>query len=204
MKINVIALNESQAKKNAKSVLKNEGYKDIEIIELKEENIPYSDERGAKIYSVEYEGLYHQEEQINIELLKRERNEILKLYKQSKKILEQQSLVEKKLKKITKNCDHRVVVEVINEMTDNDIFVIKEANCLLCNKRFSSLNDTDEYNSLENVIHFGDIDASSSEKTDLAFNKFCQIKEENPDLSDSEVVELINNQPKKKLLKKGN
>lgn len=203
MKINVIALNELQASKNAKSILKNEGYKDIEILEVTENDTNYSDEQGSKIYSVEFNGLFHQDEQINIELLKRERNEILKLYKQMKKITEQEMLLYKKLNKITKKCDHRVVVEVKNELSDNDVFVIKEAKCLLCNKRFSSFDDND-YDSLENVIHFGDIDASSSEKTELAFNMFCQIKEANPELSDSEVVEKINNEPKQKVMKKGN
>lgn len=201
MRTCVIAEDSAQAKINAKLILKNEGYRNIEILNVKEAPIESNGLDGAKVYFVEYNGLYHKQEQINVDLLKKERNDVLKLYKQMKKLTEQKSALDKKMEKITKKCDHRIVVQTRNEMSDNDYYVDKEVRCLLCNKQFSSIYDVDFDDKFDNIIHFENMDVSSTEKIELAFNMFCEIKEENPELSDSEIVDKINNSSKQKVKK---
>ena len=200
MEISIIAKSEEQAKMNAKAILKNEGCRNIEILGVSESPFCFEGLNG-NVYSVQYKGLYHEQEQINIELLRKERNDILKLQKQLKKLSEQKMVLNKKIEKITRKCDHRVVVETRNELSDNDNYVIEEVRCLLCNKQFSSLYEVNFDEKFENRIHLESVDATSSEKTELAFNMFCDIKEQNPELSDSEIVELINNKPKQKVKK---
>ena len=200
MEISIIAKNEEQAKRNAKAILKNEGYRNIEILEVSQ--VPFGFEGlNGNIFCVEYKGLCHDQQQINIELLKKERNDILKLQKQMKSLTEQKMVLTKKMEKFTKKCDHRIVVETRNELSDNDNYVIEEVRCLLCNKQFSSLYDVNFDEKFESRIHLENIDATSAEKTELAFDMFCEIKEQNPELNDSEVVEMINNKPKQKIKK---
>lgn len=94
---------------------------------------------------------------------------------------------------IQNNCNHNIVVRYQNNETGREI------RCLCCNKGFyGRLVGLDFY--FDNII---DLNLETDEdKVNLALELFIQEKQDFPDLSDTEIVKIINHKIQNNLYKK--
>jgi len=95
-----------------------------------------------------------------------------------------------KVKDIQDNCSHSIGVEV-------DKFYQYKAICLNCNKMFEDKDLEVLRNNFENTIDFGYITISYDskaydEKVYIAYQLLLEEREKNPNLSDSDIVKIIN------------
>lgn len=101
------------------------------------------------------------------------------------------------LKQIQQKCSHRLAVKLQNYDFDDNW---NEAYCLNCNQHFHGpfLNFDKQF---QNIIHFEyltfDGEQPTNEiKVEVALEMFRQEREKHPELSDAEIVAIINSQIK--------
>lgn len=94
---------------------------------------------------------------------------------------------------IQSSCKHEIVVKTSS--ADIDDIKLDEAICLICNQKYSSIDFCFSGIQFENLIYFNDEkfnDITEEEKVEIALNLFYEEKGKNPELSDSKIVEIIN------------
>lgn len=137
----------------------------------------------------------YEEEMIDTSKLIQTRAKAIEL---QKKIAELQKVKEQYLSQlgpIQDNCKHKVIVKLQKWDFDG---ACNDAYCLECNSHFNGpgmIFDSD----FENIIHFEDLkdmELTSEKKMKIALKMFTKFKTEKPELSDSDIVEMINKQVK--------
>lgn len=137
------------------------------------------------------------EKKLGIAELKRARENLKNIELELSKISEQRKVLEDKISKIQNNCNHEVVVKT-SKSDFSDKFLAR-ATCLICGQFYSSLVSYDLDKLFKNIIHFEDkkfSNLSDEEKVDIAYKMFEEEREANKELSDSKIVEIINDKLK--------
>ncbi len=105
----------------------------------------------------------------------------------------------KKLKSVQDNCRHDLLVQLKpydNETTDNPYY------CLICNRLFPDQFILYEKCPTRQFIHFENLSGLTyEEKSQLAFDIFKKLKQENPDYDNEQIVSMINEEAKQKVKK---
>lgn len=143
------------------------------------------------------------EKKIKLNELKNTRETLKVLESELSKINEQREKLLKKKEYIEGTCNHEIVVKLDKfDIAKNSMeeFTYKRAVCLLCNKIFGNPFRWDFDILFKNMIHFEDEEFSNiseEERIEIALKMFEEERKANPDLSDSKIVEIINNRLKK-------
>lgn len=137
------------------------------------------------------------EKKIKIEELRRIRENITNLEYELSKIGEKKEKLQNKIQIIRDSCNHKVVVKTQKHDFEDDHF--DRATCLMCHQKYSSMVFYKFDDEFENIIYFDDAgfdNLTGEEKVELAFNMFEEERKNNPMLSDSKIVEIINDRIK--------
>lgn len=137
------------------------------------------------------------EKKIEIEKLKSTRENLKNLELELSKIEETRGNILGKIERVCNSCSHDVVVKTQKNDLEDTHF--DRAICLICNQKYSSPVFYKFDNEFKNIIHFESEkfnNLTEEEKVDLAFNMFEEERKNNPDISDSKIVEIINDRLK--------
>ncbi|MBP3635639.1 MAG: hypothetical protein J6J17_04235 [Bacilli bacterium] len=137
------------------------------------------------------------EKKIEVENLKKTRENLKKLESELSKIEETRDEILEKMERVYNSCNHEIVVKT--KANDSDDVNYDKAICLICNQRYCNLFSFQFDKEFKNIICFDNEEFNSlseKEKVDLAFNMFEEERKNNPDISDSKIVENINNRLK--------
>lgn len=139
------------------------------------------------------------ENKLEIDQLRKTREDITNLNLELSKIEEERTKILKKIKSIWISCSHEIIVKTQDKNPSGNYF--NKAYCLICNQMYSAITWTFD-SKFENIIHLEDKEFSNlteDEKMKLAFEMFEEEREKNPELSDSRVVEIINDRLKNEI-----
>ena len=126
-----------------------------------------------------------QKNSINLDILKAVRLEALKLNEEIDFVSKVKEDLVLKLLNIRHNCEHEIVVRYNNVQTG------REVRCLCCDKAFyGNIVGADFY--FKNIIDFQSLE-TQEDKVKLALTLIERERNENPELSISEIIEIINN-----------
>lgn len=191
--IEIYSLRANDAKEIAKKILEERGKKNIHIGNA----IPTQLE-GDKGYQVEVS--YEEnilEQNCDIEKMQYTYNKVNKISQEIEILNKQKELLNQEIKKIQQNCNHKIGLKVRKRQGRN---LWDEAYCLNCNIHFNTpfINIDTEF---QYLIHFEtgfieEKELTTEEKSQIVLCRFREIREENPFLSDKEIVDQINQEIK--------
>ena len=173
------ALNSSAAEETAKEDLHMQGKTDIEIKSCLEQ------EHGFEV-KVDY-----REGQIDLETLFLQRCKAAECRNTLAMLAVQQEKYISKLENITKNCSHQVGVLLKEEDILDD--EPGKLQCLFCGTVFGSTIHASEF--VDNIIDLTKMEYVGTDETkvQIAFEMYMEVRTDNPELTDAEIVSIINN-----------
>jgi len=136
-------------------------------------------------------------ENIDLQELQQTREKAIRLQDDISELNKQKESLVLGLEQIQQKCSHRLAVKLQSYDFDDNW---NEAYCLNCNQRFHGpfLNFDKQF---QNLIHFEHLTFDGEQpideiKVEVALEMFRQEREKYPELSDAEIVALINEQIK--------
>lgn len=131
------------------------------------------------------------EKKINIEELRKTRENITNLEDELSKLRERKEKLQNKIQIIRDFCNHEVGVKTQDPYQKS---YFSKTTCLICNKEYGG-----PFTPFKYTIHFENKKFSSlteEEKVLLTYNMFVEERKKNSELSDSNIVEIINDKLK--------
>lgn len=190
--IKVCVASEEVAKEYAKYELEKKGIQDFQI-----DSTTLTDIEGNIGYNIQvsYHKLGEQDTQMNLEEIKLIREEAKSLQQELVDLEKKKEEISEELKGIQDKCNHEIIVQL---KTYDPASIYNPSCCLICNQHF---NDQFIHYDRRNkgmpayTIHFENLlNIPEEKKVQIAFQVFEELREEHPELSDGEIVQMINEQ----------
>ncbi len=136
-----------------------------------------------------------------MENLNRIRNEIKLLEYKKQRIEAVSRRIDNKIDFIRDNCSHELVVKTMSYKNMYGV-ALHEAHCLVCDKKFFGTNyfNDDFEKRFSNLIYYDTEEKSTSEKIDECLYNYNEIIRQNPNVTNEEICEKINNKIKQKMI----
>lgn len=138
------------------------------------------------------------EKKLEIDQLRKTKENLQSIELELSKLEEERKKLLRKRKNIQCSCNHKIIVQYQKNNLDTHFHFYK-ASCLICSTKYSTSVPCKFDRKFKNIIHFDDeefSDIKEEEKIEIAYNMFVEEREANPEVSDSKIVEIINDKLK--------